>query len=61
MLDRHEDLGVSLPPGADDVADYAQAAAVAEFAAEPMEDPHGGGPLLGERRAAGLEDLMDRV
>src|SRR5262249_29344841 len=61
MRDRYEDLGVSLPPGADGVADDAQAAAVAEFVAEPLADPRGGVPLLGGRRAVGLEDLMDRV
>ena len=59
MGDRHEDLGVALPPGADGVADDARAAAVAEFAAEPMVDPRGGVPLLGGRVAVGLEDLMD--
>jgi hypothetical protein len=61
MLDRYEDLGVPPPPGADGVADDAGAAAVAEFAAEPMVDPRGGVPLLGGCRAVGLEDLMDGV
>jgi hypothetical protein len=59
MLDRHEDLGVSLPPGADGIADDARAAPVVELAPEPMVDPGGGVPLLGGRRSIGLEDLVD--